>query len=579
MAQLNNKSTIVKIMIFMIGLMGIVITSVYPTSHSRFIDENTNALVYATKLYTLFKGKVVLNANATSTYKLMKSTFTLERNNIATSTEKDMYFLEVPSICTISGLNATSLANGNKRYSYRFSGMEEKKDFNLSCNVAVVDSDINPFHVIFSVYEQIADEQEFLYKQYEYNNSNYYNFRPIPEIETTLTDLRMTKDSRKKMKTFTSWISNYVLDYVTNLLGDSATDDEIEEKHLEYFSSVMNYVETVYATDADFIKNPALVPPKGITMNYDATSGTYHFHLESNLIGYARTAEMLRPNYMIFSSTNSKDLDEAFRYYLAKAYPNENDQKTIIEYLDYYSGGKGIAYLVLPNEYDDYNILSGFTKYSPTYQRLTLDARLLEYANSHKNHYVQVAYRDNVSLMKSSFEVSLEHVYGNILPEKLKLQLMENDNPIRNAMLVTYSKGFNQTFLEYDDVTKQYFYITVSSPEDENFNYMEIQILSVPNNMTIELLENGSMKVFVTNATVTELASFVNQLVVTSPVVVTGPVGAETSIVIEGAEYESLLDIMQQLNDYLEALKQKQDAIVKEDEDIPADSSQQEIKE
>ena len=181
--------------------------------------------------------------------------------------------------------------------------------------------------------------------------------------------------------------------------------------------------------------------------------------------------------------------------------------------------------------------------------------------------------------MKSSFEVSLEHVYGNILPEKLKLQLMENDNPIRSAMLVTYSKGFNQTFLEYDDVTKQYFYITVSSPEDENFNYMEIQILSVPNNMTIELLENGSMKVFVTNATVTELASFVNQLVVTSPVVVTGPVGAETSIVIEGAEYESLLDIMKQLNDYFEALKQKQEAIVKEDEDIPADSSQQEIKE
>ena len=36
---------------------------------------------------------------------------------------------------------------------------------------------------------------------------------------------------------------------------------------------------------------------------------------------------------------------------------------------------------------------------------------------------------------------------------------------------------------------------------------------------------------------------------------------------------------MNQLNDYLEALKQKQEAIVKEDEDIPADSSQQEIKE
>ena len=53
MTQIKNKKIILTILVGLVGLFSILITSVYPTSHSKFFDKNDNALSYTTKLYNL----------------------------------------------------------------------------------------------------------------------------------------------------------------------------------------------------------------------------------------------------------------------------------------------------------------------------------------------------------------------------------------------------------------------------------------------------------------------------------------------------------------------------------------------
>lgn len=539
------------VLCFVFLFLGFVSMSVYPTSYSIFIDENNTALVYGTKLYQLYQGLLDLNFDTTSTYKTLRMDFNLPRNVIAKENETDLYTIELSKNCEVvtHGLTILESSTNANRYQMRFGANEASKKIQFACNVPVNTSGVQPVDVIVKVNEQIGNEQSFLYKEGSYHMDNYYNLRSLPEIEYTLKEFVMPLDAKGKYSSFEKWIADY-LDTVLTKSSDK--------------KMVKDYVKTVYNSDATLInKSLSLM---GIVMTPNEEKGIYTYRIEDNLVGYAKTKKAVSPRYMYFTTQDKKELDKAFQYYLGVYLKNENDFQAVLNYLNHFSQGQGISYLLLPNEDGSYNSISGFDPYYDD-NELVLDEALLEYAYSYQLNKIQLSYLDYEEDRQVSFKVSFRNVYGSIISQEMKDKLVSPDSLVLQSAIQIDQDQFHDYFLEYDAAKKQYLYIEVYRKAGESYNYVEIQVIPEIENMTLSMLNDaGSVKILVANATVAELSSFVAQLGENETFVVDGPNSSESSISVHGASFADLVKLLDDLQIYLEAMNVSETTVSKEDE-------------
>lgn len=580
MTQLKKKRTIVEVLLFFVGVLVILITSVYPTSHSRFIDENNNALSYETKLYTLYKGTFGdFRFNEASTYKSLRLSFDLKRNTIAKANEKDVYTIEVPYGCYISGLKNTSSTSTKNQYELTFGAAEQNRTLQMVCNLSVDYSGVKSLNLPVSVYEKIENEAMFLYQNNAYITSNYYNIRPLPQIEYTETDLQMPVDSRLKKKVFESWISDYVNAYISRVYP-TLNEEDATALFDEFYDFALQYIETVYKTDADYVKLPS-TPLKGLQVTFDATANVYHYHIENNFLGYAKTTIWGDSNSMYFSTTIGKEINEAFDYHLKNAYPNAQDQAIIKEYVNNYSKGQGIAYIVLPNTDGTFNKISGFDYFYEDDKQLYLDERLIDYAYSYKNNISRINNALSKNLRKTTFIVNMRNVYKDKMSEDIYNSLIADDSEILTLALDKTQDEFHQTFMIYDTLKKQSLYIEVFSNLNDSYNYVKIQFIEDIDSITLSLLkDSNSIKAVVSDTTIADLNAFVNQLALPDDILVTVSNDTlDTSIFIKGATVSELLDILKQMNEFLASLKQNSDVTLKEEEELIPNPTEEGVKE
>ncbi len=545
--------------------LGFVGMSVYPTSHSKFVDINDNALVYGTKLHKLYKGLMDLTFGDYSTYKTLLLHFDIERNNIALDNEQDLYVIEIPKSCKVvtKGLTILEGTDTTNRYQTSFSGSNNTKNIQISCNVAVDPSGVKALNIPISVYEKIEKEAQFLYKSASYSIDNYYKIRPLPEIEMSTKTFVMPKDATKKFYHFKEWIKNYMNDVYPG-----------EETLV---TTVLEYVQTVYKNDSDLLnKNLDL---KGISLVYDEVSETYTYKIEDNLVGFARTYYEKNPRYMYFSSSNSTEINDAFDYYLSQNYPNLDDQKLIKDYINSFTD-QGASYLVLPNSDGSYNQIKGIDYFYTENRQLVFDQSILDYAYSYTKKVIRVTYDSSNVVMLNGFGENLTVLYGDVVSES-GFNAIKKTTALLKAIIRTNQSEFHEYFVVHDDELKKDLLLEVYSLAGETCNYVNLHVMDIPAGMTWTLENvNGQMKVIVNDTTVGDLNAFIAQMTPIDGVSVTGPDNLETSILVDGATAEEMLEIMKQLNLYLESLKVNSDAILKdEEESILEEAGEIEVKE
>lgn len=560
----NTKEKYTRYVIsFIFIFLGFIGMSVYPTSHSKFIDANDNALIYETKLHKLYKGSLdTVHFGANSTYKTLLFDFDLPRNNVALSNEVDNYIIDIPKSCRVvtSGLTILNSTDTSNRYQTSFNGSTQVKNIQVSCNVPVDPSGVKHIQIPIEIYEKVASEQVFLYKDYNYEIVNYYSIKPLPSIISTTDKFEMPKDAIQKYTSFVEWIREYMN---TNYAGDDVLS-----------TTVLNYVQTVYKNDQDLLNRDKVL--QGIKMTYDSTKDVYTYQIESNLVGYAKTYYATNPRFMYFSSKDPQELEEAFEYYLTKWYSLESDRKLILDYIRSFTSD-GISYLILPNEDGSYNNIKGIDYFYTDNNQLVLDALLLDYAYSFVHNLVRISYNDVSMNMANSYAENLKIVFGDAISE-VGYNAILRTSALFQSVIRTSVDVFHDYFMVYDEGLQKNVMIEVYSLAGEDYNYIDLHVLDLPSDITLSLISvDGEVKILVNNITVADLNSFVEQLVLNESIIITGPEDGETSLLIKGATAEEIIDIIAQLNAYLETLKTNNAIISKDEDEEPVLDSTEEI--
>ena len=559
MTQIKNKKIILTILVGLVGLFSILITSVYPTSHSKFFDKNDNALSYTTKLYNLRNfDPITYKYGAFTNYKKLILEFPLTRNHLAQKNEKDQYIIEIPSMCSISGLTKVSSSSELNRFQTSFNGDAQTKDLSMVCNLTVDKTGVKALDFDIKIYEKINDEQEFLYMKDNYRTSNYYDIYPIPDVTYTDYDLAMPVDAFKKKTLFDNWIKDYV-----KLTYQKFSFDEAEDVWLGF---ALDYVDTVYKTDADLIKIPTN-PLQGLSVTYNAQDEKYYYHLDENFLGYARTIIWDDPYGMFFTTSDIDEINKAFLYYLKRAYPSEQDQKDIIDYVNHFSNNKGISYLILPNADGSYNAISGFDYYYNEDGQLYLDECLEDYVYSFKHGILRVNTLFDTDMMLEDIKVNFRNIYKDKMSATIYESLLDENSDVLALAQETDKDEFEKYFMIYDKDFNQYLYIKVYSLVNEDYNFVKIDFIKTPENVILSLDDqNGGVKVSIKDMTIADLNAFINQLDIPDGVMVSDISDAsEIALSILNATGLEIETILTKLDNYMKEAIKSQDAIVKEE--------------
>lgn len=464
----NMRYVIWSIFVF----LSIISLHAYPSSHSKYIDRDDEALAYNANLSKLYNSTPLgIYTTPRSTYQVAYLSFSIPRNSVVTEKMQDVYEIIVPSVCTLNDITSSGVRNGNK---VTFQSVNTSTiDVTLRCDVNKISATENGKAVFrvptIEIREQIGEDKlDFRYMEGSFvlTQEEYFRRYPKPDPTVIMTDTKliMSKDVTDKYSTFTTWITNYANKY-------------------GYSTEVLKYIKNKYPDEASILNMSLTLP--GFRATYDETSKQYTYEIRENFVGYARTASSSSraPEFMYFSTEDEGELQKAFELYL-KNYATEDAMYQLI--LDYVKSfdSKGISYVVLPKSDGTYQTINGMI-YNPETKQLRILNNIKDYAYLLTGTPIRISFL-YYPLMHPVFYDNISTVYGDIVSKTAEnalknnydiyLSVTKNGYQTLDQSDVIIPKSFRDYFIQYDKEFNYYLLVDVKSlagnADEEQCNYV-----------------------------------------------------------------------------------------------------------
>lgn len=414
--------------------------SVYPTTHSKYIDEGTR--IYSATVHPLYKGDVGLTLLGSgskdelpdleahhSTYKDAFFKFTFDQNDALTGTVTDTYEMQIePSgACEILSTSTKGTFDKSKNTITYTSAGTDTSEVIMKCSVSALSKDKQNIQVGVNIKETIVKGEITkvieTYKDGSFTRTleEYYKDYPLESKlrwSPTYIELPDTLPEgffeQLKLGTLPNYLQQYLngFDYDATFGGIDVNHLSIEEQLYILFKEVwlkeivsktygdalVDYVTKVYKSGNDLFDAAVVNANNASLRGLSGTQKETHvmrFDVLDNFVGYARTDDesAAKGNHMYFSTNNASNINQAFTYYLEKyAYldgnvkPGTDHYQLLMDYINYFAPNNGIAEILLNNKK-----VEGLT-FTKEDGRLDIDPNILTMANGTLNKIIEVPF-------------------------------------------------------------------------------------------------------------------------------------------------------------------------------------------
>lgn len=414
--------------------------SVYPTTHSKYIDEGTR--IYSATVHPLYKGDVGLTLLGSgskdelpdleahhSTYKDAFFKFTFDQNDALTGTVTDTYEMQIePSgACEILSTSTKGTFDKSKNTITYTSAGTDTSEVIMKCSVSALSKDKQNIQVGVNIKETIVKGEITkvieTYKDGSFTRTleEYYKDYPLESKlrwSPTYIELPDTLPEgffeQLKLGTLPNYLQQYLngFDYDATFGGIDVNHLSIEEQLYLLFKEVwlkeivsktygdalVDYVTKVYKSGNDLFDAAVVNANNASLRGLSGTQKETHvmrFDVLDNFVGYARTDDesAAKGNHMYFSTNNASNINQAFTYYLEKyAYldgkvkPGTDNYQLLMDYINYFAPNNGIAEILLNNRK-----VEGLT-FTKEDGRLDIDPNILTMANGTLNKIIEVPF-------------------------------------------------------------------------------------------------------------------------------------------------------------------------------------------
>ena len=387
-----------------------------PTTQTRYYDDEDNALLYKTNLYSLYKGTLGLSISSESNYRDIVLRATFSRNNVVTNQETDVYEIVSPSGCSISRIVSVGNAVGNQ-ITYQGPGTDNIS-VDIRCPLTQVTNAAGEIRIPISVKEKVGNEVSFLYRNrsFLYPLDAYHNKYPIPTVSASNRTITIPSVAENRYSLFLEKMSSVV----------SKTRSNIDS------GMVLNYVKSVYSSESSLFDLNKTLPGLQVSKKKGNLHDEYIYTIEDSFFGYLLTYANRTKNSRVlyFTSTVSSEIEKAFSYYL-KQYVYSKDSYFVPLVLDYVKQNGGISSVILPGADGNYKQLLGFT-YDKKLGTLTLDSILDDIVTPTFDTPIPIRYGTSLD-MKEQFSIKLPKAFGpEMISEAAISEVLKNKKMIES---------------------------------------------------------------------------------------------------------------------------------------------------
>lgn len=455
--------------------------SVYPTTHSKYIDEGT--LAYSATVHPLYKGDVHLTllgngqqdekpdleANH-STYKDAFFKFTFDQNDALTGNVTDTYEMQIePSgACEILSTKTEGTFDKSKNTITYTSAGTSTSEVIMKCSVSALSKDTKNIKVSVNIKETIVKGEITKvidkYKDGSFTRTldEYYKDYPLEsklKWSPTYIELPDTLPEgffeQLKLGTLPNYLQQYLEDFDYDATFGSINVNNLSQeeqiyllfrdvwlKHIvskTYGVELVTYITKVYTNGNDLFNasiinanNASLRGLSGKTKEKDVM----RYDVLENLVGYARTDGLNATKDSMYFSTNKADeINKAFTYYLEKynylngaVKPGTDNYQLLIDYINHFAPNKnGIADIILNTIK-----VEGLT-FTKDDGRLDIDPNILTMANGTLYKIIEIPFASPD--MKADLADGLIKYYSDILSSEAIEHIRTKVTDISNSVL------------------------------------------------------------------------------------------------------------------------------------------------
>ena len=524
--------------------------NVYPTTHSKYIDEGT--LAYSATVHPLYKGDVhltllgngandekpSLEANQ-STYKDAFFKFTFDQNDALTGSVTDTYEMQIePSgACEILSAKTEGTLDKSKNTITYTSAGKDQNEVIMHCSVSALSKDTKNIKVSVTIKETIVKGEITkvieTYKDGSFVRTldEYYKDYPLEsklKWSPTYIELPDTLPEGFFEQLKLGTLPNYLQQYLKNFDYDATfgsidltTLSEKEQLYLlfkevwlkeivskTYGDALSAYVTKAYKNGNDLFDSAVINTNNANLKGLSGKTKEEHvirYDVLENLIGYARVdAEdglAAKENRMYFSTSNAKEMNQAFAYYLekytylnGKVKPGTDEYQLLMDYINYFAPNKnGIADIVLNNIK-----VEGLT-FNKEDGRLDIDPNILTMANGLLYKIIEIPFASPD--VKADLADGLTKYYNDILSSEAIEWIRTKVTEMSNSVL-------NQT--DHDDYIawyyptgdKNYFLFHITGDIDDKKAFVQVKAFDYQpsydvdaNRYTLRIEEEETLKV------------------------------------------------------------------------------------
>ncbi len=491
MKKINLKSKAGKMMIYTFLILNLISFASFVPSKAKYFNDKKDALSFSAGIYKLYKENRIIMGKPNydlSTLDTAHFIFSFPRNDIGEFDEKDVYEVVLPKGCKVSSIASLGVVSGNT-VTYA-SAISNSSRVAMQCNVddIIYYDEYGQKYLDFDIVlrENIDEEGEFVYTDLHYRQlySVYVaNLKQKPS-EPLLPIFAIENSDTNKYQTFINWMEAYGL------------QENAKNEVLTYVKS-----QVIEGNDESIIN----VRLPGLTVQYDSASDSYIYTVSDNFIGYATMYTKEVPSFMFFSTEDEEELQIAFEFYLKEFYLKDYQEpvktqlfELVVAYVKSFDG-KGISYMILPDEAGNYREIPGLVRVTDTgkeVKQILINDTIFDYAYNKLYQQVRVSF-DSRAAMMNNFLKSLPFVYDEEILSKetinslttayrsLIFTVVRNNNdtdPVKQSFseyfIVEDTKNGHNVLLNVyshagEEVDNQFNYVIASKIDYDNFTFTQ----------------------------------------------------------------------------------------------------------
>ncbi len=479
-----------------------------PKTYSKYVIDG--ALVYKTKLYNMYTEYKMEPTLATM--ESAKFEFRFKPNKAIASNVVEWYDITIPDSCTfgpiITNASISTVNKQTRRITYA-AGVDRSKtnEITMTCKI-----DPKKEYVEFDAkINEVLDKEnrKMAYVKYIYKEK-YPDY--LKRVEIGIENPKIIPNSENIYDIFIKWMTAYA-------------------KSVNRENEILTYVKNTYPNKEALVNPSNFNTLLGFNISYDKQKDEYTFTILDNFVGYARmyhasVNSKLSGNEvpLYFSTTKRSVLDEAFRKYL-DLYIYPGNKASADKIYNYVSTKQGIYSVIFygNKNVSGLHLVSHNDKTLDTELKLTKD-KIIAGANAQEGKPPEIAF---------NIDIRMATDFGNILTDKgylsgttlrkniydmVKPSIIKNCTVKNNVSVTTPPEAFTDYFAQKNG--NEYILIKVWS-EGIDYNYVDFETMSVPNEMTISFVNvtDNKLKISIAHTTkdsVMDMVSYFNSYFKTS---------------------------------------------------------------